>query len=91
MFPEPLLSKHSASLTRTITLISEVRGREARPHKWSVKQSWLLSSLEVGTLVGIPGWGCLFLTDDGGKRRKVVRLFLPIRPAFSVPTVEDSL
>lgn len=39
----------------------------------------------------LPGWGCLFLTDDGGKRRTVVRLFLPIRPAFSVPTVEDSL
>lgn len=54
--------RHSASLTRTIALISEIRGREARPHKWS-----LLPSLGAGTLVGIPRCSCLFLSDDDGK------------------------
>lgn len=73
MFPKPLILKHSASLTRNITLISEVRGREARPHKWSLKESRLLSGLGPETLVGIPRWGCLFLSDDGGIRKKVVR------------------
>ena len=54
--------RQSASLTRTIALISEIRGREARPHKWS-----LLPSLGAGTLVGIPRCSCLFLSDDDGK------------------------
>lgn len=39
MFLEPLILKHSASLTRTITLISEVRGREARPHMVPEKEA----------------------------------------------------
>lgn len=54
--------RHSASLTRTIALISEIRGREARPHKWS-----LLPGLGAGTLVGIPGCSCSFLSDGDGK------------------------
>lgn len=72
MFPKPLISKHSASLTGTVALISKLRFREARPHKWSLTKSQLLSGLGAGTMIGIPEWGCLFVS--GVKRRKVVRL-----------------
>lgn len=90
MFVEPLISKHWASLTRTIILISEVRGREARLHKWSLKKSQLLPDLGAGTLGWHPGWGLLFPSDDGGKRKKFVK-FHPIWQTFSVFTVKDSI
>lgn len=73
MFLETLISKHSASLTRAIILISEVRSREARPHKWPLKKEPAIPGLEADA----PPWHPrmrLFFSDDGGKRKKVVRL-----------------
>lgn len=85
MFPEPPVSKHSASLTGTITVISEGRGREARPHKLSLKESQLLLGLGARTLVGIQGWGCLFcqMMVENGKRFSIK--FHPIQPTFECP------
>ena len=67
-----LISKHSASLTRTIILSSEVRSREAKPHKSSQKKSQPFPTLGAGARGWHPRVDCLFLLDHDGKDKSLV-------------------